>query len=529
MASEPNLRALPEALPPHAKKKAHGTGASLSPVNGNEQAWTDFRARSPLARSAGPLACPALPGGPWVVVAYVIADLSCAAFTFAVLLMARYAPSWRSYSISGAFNVFSSNVPKEYVGVLLLYAALVVLFSQMYRLYGTPRDRSRSEEAILVAKALAWSTAVLATVIYASGTKSISRLVIIASASLNVIVLASWRAWKRSIVERRVTAGIGVRNALIVGAGKIGREIATYFENNKHLGVVIKGFLDHNHVGDPNVLGKLEELAEVARAHFIDEIIITIPFMHRRVTQALIVARTHNIDVKIVPDLYGSFGCGATLEYIGHVPVMSLRTQPIPALGLILKRAIDIAGSLAALVLLSPLLAAIGIAIKVDSRGPVLYRSLRVGKRGKTFTFYKFRTMIENADELKRAVEYLNQRDAIIFKVPNDPRITRLGRFLRKYSLDELPQLWNVLKRDMSLVGPRPPVPEECERYKLEHLRRLDVTPGITGLWQVAGRRDASFEKYVEFDLQYIEGWSLWTDIKILLRTVPSVLQGEGQ
>ncbi len=416
----------------------------------------------------------------------MLADLSCVTLTLAILLPARYTPGWLRILALRDARAFTA-IPREYLVFVFLYAVLVVLFAQAYGLYGTARDRCASTELILVAKAVLCSTAVLMTAIYVSGTQTISPLVIVGSAMLNVMLLSCWRVGKRSVVERRIAAGIGVRNALIAGAGRIGKEIAEYLDSNKHLGIVVKGFLDHNHADDPRVLGRIEDLAEIARAQFIDEVIITIPFMRRRVKEALVAARLHNIDVKIVPELYGSFVRGATLEYVGHVPVMNLRRQPIPALGLILKRTIDILGSAVGLVLLSPLLVAIAVAIKADAPGPVFYRSLRLGKKGKTFTFYKFRTMIANADELKGALQHLNQRQAVIFKIPNDPRITRLGRFLRQYSFDELPQLWNVLKGDMSLVGPRPPVPEECSRYKLEHFRRLDVTPGITGLWQIRG------------------------------------------
>ena len=528
MASKPNLEAHPEALPPHAKKKAHGTGASLSPVNGNELARTNFQVRNPLARSAGPLASPTLSGGRWVQVAYVIADLSSITLTFAVVLMARYAANWRPHSVTGYISLLRTVVPKGYIGVLLLYDALIVLFSQIHGLYHTPRDRSQLQETFLVAKALSWSTAMLMATIYLSGSGTISRLVILASAVMNVVVLASWRMWKRSIIERRVAAGIGIRNVLIVGAGKIGRELAEYFDTNRHLGVVVKGFLDHSHFGDPRILGGIENLAEVCRAQFVDEVIITIAFMRRRVRQVLLQARLNNLDVKIVPDLYGSFARAATLEHLGHVPVMSLRARPFPRSGLVLKRAMDIAGSAIGLAFLWPLFVAVAVAIRIDTPGPVLYRALRVGKKGRQFVCYKFRTMVQNADALKDSLRSLNERKGATFKITNDPRITRMGRFLRKHSLDELPQLWSVLKGDMSLVGPRPHPLDDYQKYDLEHLRRLDVTPGVTGLWQVTARRNPSFEKNVAVDLEYIENWSLRMDLKILFRTLSVVATGSG-
>ena len=196
---------------------------------------------------------------------------------------------------------------------------------------------------------------------------------------------------------------------------------------------------------------------------------------------------------------------------------------------LLTKRFMDIAVSVLGLVLLAPLLLIVALAIKMESPGPILYRSRRIGSKGREFTCLKLRTMVADADERRHKVEHLNERAGVLFKISNDPRITRVGRFLRKYSLDELPQFWNVLKGEMSLVGPRPPVPGEVTQYDLEHLRRLDVMPGITGLWQIKGRRDPSFSNYVALDLEYIENWTLWLDFKILLQTVPEVLRGTGQ
>jgi exopolysaccharide biosynthesis polyprenyl glycosylphosphotransferase len=275
-------------------------------------------------------------------------------------------------------------------------------------------------------------------------------------------------------------------------------------------------------------LGRIQDLPRVARAEFADEVIITIPFMRQLVRQTIFQARLNNLDVKIVPDLYGSSGRGAMFEQMGSLPVMSLHREPIPILGRLLKRTIDIAGAAITILLMAPVAALIGLAIKIDSPGPVLYRALRVGKKGRPFIFYKFRTMVANADDLKDKLRGLNERDGLTFKISNDPRITRVGRFLRKYSLDELPQLWNVLKSDMSLVGPRPPIPGEVQGYDLTQLRRLDVTPGLTGLWQVTARCDPSFEKHVALDLEYIETWSLGLDLRILLQTLPAVVVGTG-
>lgn len=215
-------------------------------------------------------------------------------------------------------------------------------------------------------------------------------------------------------------------------------------------------------------------------------------------------------------------------EYIGEFPGIPLRYGRVSDLGLVCKRMFDMVFSAAVLVLLSPLLVAIAVVIKLDSPGPVFYSSERIGKKGRVFRCTKFRTMVADAEMRRAEILHMNERDGVLFKVTKDPRVTRLGRWLRRHSLDELPQFWNVLKGEMSVVGPRPPLVSEVKEYKLSHLRRLDVTPGITGLWQVQGRQDPSFASYVSLDVAYIDNWSVWLDFKIILRTIGVVLAGTG-
>jgi exopolysaccharide biosynthesis polyprenyl glycosylphosphotransferase len=200
----------------------------------------------------------------------------------------------------------------------------------------------------------------------------------------------------------------------------------------------------------------------------------------------------------------------------------------VPEIGLLFKRAFDIVFSALLLILFVPLLLIIAIAVKMDSPGPALYRSERIGKKGRVFGCIKFRTMVRDAETRRADVMHMNERDGVLFKISNDPRITRLGHFLRKYSLDEIPQFFNVLKGEMSIVGPRPPIASEVKEYKLSHLRRLDVTPGITGLWQVQGRQDPSFDSYVSLDVTYIDNWSFWLDFNIIVRTIGVVFAGTG-
>ncbi len=523
------------AVPPRAKATPISSGRMEGAILGttadtaNAQS-TILEELHPLARMRGPLATSTVFNGRWLQATYVLADLVLVSLSFLIVVFARFLPEM----LLNLPHAAGSWIPEpplrpEYLAILLLEGTLVVLFCQTNGLYRTVRTRTKLDESTAVVKAVSWATLLLTASIYLSGTKTVSRLVVIGSAVLSAAGLIFWRVLKRGVVERRTVAGLGVKNVLIIGAGRVGREVASYLEDNKHLGLVVRGFLDRNHVSDPDVLGQIDDLPRVARSEFVDEIIIAVPDQKHLVKRAMLEARRCQLDVKLVPQFYAGFGRQATMQYLGEVPVMAFHQEPIPVFGRLIKRASDIFGSLLGLVLLSPLLIAIATLIKRDSPGPVLYPALRTGKKGRHFVCYKFRTMVTNADEVKEQLRAQNQRKGPFFKITNDPRITPAGALLRKYSLDELPQLWNVLKGEMSLVGPRPHPLDDVEHYDLEHMRRLDVTPGLTGLWQVTARRDASFENAMVLDLEYIESWNLWLDIKLLLKTVLVVVKGLGQ
>jgi exopolysaccharide biosynthesis polyprenyl glycosylphosphotransferase len=210
------------------------------------------------------------------------------------------------------------------------------------------------------------------------------------------------------------------------------------------------------------------------------------------------------------------------------MPILTYSTTPTNVLQLFAKRAIDVVVSVSLLVIALPVILAIAAAIKVSSGGAVLFRQTRCGLNGRIFTLYKFRTMVEGAEERRRELQHLNEMNGPVFKVRADPRVTVFGRFLRKFSLDELPQLWNVLRGDMSLVGPRPPIPEEVAQYQRWQRRRLSMKPGLTCLWQISGRNELDFDRWMELDLEYIDSWSPMLDLKILVKTIPVVLSGRG-
>ena len=467
--------------------------------------------------------------GLWVQVAYALIDVLCVCANSIVAYFARsWVPTPSETSFTDHLKLAADQSLSHYAAFLILYVPLILLFCQWQDLYTTPRTRSSRAESMAVFKAVSLATLLLAAFIYLSGVKVVSRIVVVASLLLNIAALAAWRYAKRRIVIRRVEQGIGARNALIIGAGKVGQALARQLEENKLLGYCFKGFLDGNHSGDPRSLGKIEDLSRVARSEFVDVVFVTIPSERELVKRVALEGRKHRLTVKVVPDLYDGLAWNVPLRHIGDFPVMEVCWRPIPALGLFFKRMIDIAAAALVLILISPILLVLAVWIKFDSPGPVFYRSKRVGKKGRVFTCYKFRTMVADADDLKDSLRHLNEREGPFFKIAADPRVTRLGKFLRKYSLDELPQLWNVLKGDMSLVGPRPHPLDDYKQYDLDHLRRLEVKPGVTGLWQVTARRDPSFETNMRLDLEYIDNWDVGLDLKIMLQTLPAVLRAEG-
>jgi exopolysaccharide biosynthesis polyprenyl glycosylphosphotransferase len=461
-----------------------------------------------------------------VQIAYATIDVFFVLMSGAIIFWMRFGVAYPS-GAQGVF--FESLAGRAYLSFFLLYSALVVLSCISQRLYSTPRDRGFMTETVMVVKAVGLATTLLVVFIFASGNKEISRLVITGAGAINVLTLSGWRAAKRQFLLKRTAAGNGISRVLIAGAERQGRALARWLEENRHLGYRVCGFLDAHQNGDTRVLGSLSDLRAVALSHFVDELFITLPSDRELVKEMVLEARQLRLGLKIVPDLYDGLGWRAPLHMIGGFPVMDLHWQPIPTLGLVLKRAMDFSIASLGLVLAAPILAIAALWIRLDSLGPAIYVAPRVGKKGRKFRCYKLRTMVQDADAHKEILREANEREGPCFKMEKDPRITRCGQWLRKFSIDELPQLVNVLLGDMSLVGPRPHPVDDFERYTPENLRRLDVKPGITGLWQVTARRDPSFDTNMALDLDYIENWSLWLDAKILLKTVPEVLRAAGR
>jgi exopolysaccharide biosynthesis polyprenyl glycosylphosphotransferase len=439
---------------------------------------------------------------------------------------------------AGAIN-YGTSLEKN-AGFLMLLSILVVLFSQVQKLYEF-QPRTEFDEAVTVLKAVGLATIVLSASIYLSGQKVVSRVALGTTVVMSATLLVSWRHVRRRMITKRVAAGHDCRNVLIFGWSQPAQFVERYFVEHRLPGYVVKGFLDRRHRSGVAKLGSAErrsvnakaighkdELCDVVRAHFIDEILVFLPENREVVKNLIVQARKSGISLRVVPDSYDGLALGAPIEQLGPFPAIQIHEKSIPVFGLILKRSFDVIGSGLALLLCLPISVLVALVIHLDSAGPILYRSERIGRKGRTFTCYKFRTMVQNADALKDRLRELNERDGVLFKIAKDPRVTGVGRFLRRYSLDEIPQFWNVFNGDMSVVGPRPSIPGEYRQYELDHLKRLHVSPGITGLWQVEARTDPSFESYINLDTHYVDNWSVWLDFKILLKTVAVVVAGTG-
>ena len=421
---------------------------------------------------------------------------------------------------------------REGVAYIFLYGVMVVVLARSYGLYGSILNRSGLNEQRLTIQSALVAGLLLCGALYLGQAEAVSRLVVLLLLAFSTVLLCVRRAVWRRMVYSRYREGLETRNVLIVGAGRVGHALRNHLESLRHLGFRFKGFVALSEreaeTGDADIIGDVRNCLALARSLFVDEIFFSVPAEKKLVIALVEEARAVGIDVRVVPDLYDGLAWNAPVEYIGQFPTIPLHRRDLPIGSYLLKRAIDIIGALVALLLGWWIMLILTIAIKLDSEGPVFYKAQRIGRKGRPFTCYKFRTMCVQADRMKDSLKHKNERDGVLFKITNDPRVTRVGRFLRKYSLDELPQLYNVLRGDMSLVGPRPPIAAEVEQYDISHLRRLDVLPGMTGLWQVEARQDPSFDSYISLDTAYVENWSLWLDMKILVRTVGVVFSGTG-
>jgi exopolysaccharide biosynthesis polyprenyl glycosylphosphotransferase len=459
----------------------------------------------------------------WTWTAAITADFALMALNW-LLIGALLVPLRSLFPHVGLF-AYAEGAPFFLLGTGFLHAALITLMGYTEDLHSSGADLWG--QARILAKAALWATTVLC---FAGGLRGASWAtsgLFFGAGLLHFSALLTWR-WQKRKWDGGLQRGGVLRNVLIVGAGGAGRRVAAHVKGHPEAGRTVCGFLDNERPLGNGVIGRVSDLARLARTGFVDEVILAAPHDRSLAQEVLRESRRLRLDLEIVPELFGCTPTGRDVERVGDSLVICVHAERLPEVGLLLKRVVDVLGAGLALAVLAPLLAGIAGLIKLDSQGPVLYCAKRAGRKGRLFRCCKFRTMVSDADALKQNLRRNNQRAGPFFKIKNDPRITRLGRFLRRYSLDELPQLWNVVRGDMSLVGPRPHPLDDVAGYAIEHLARLDVTPGITGLWQVTARRDPSFQRGMELDREYIRTWSLGSDLRILLKTFLAVAQGSG-
>ena len=362
-----------------------------------------------------------------------------------------------------------------------------------------------------------------------------SRFYVAMFAALALVGLFIEKAIWRWILDYIFRQGYNLVNLLIVGTGRRAQEFIQIVHAHSNWGLHIVGLIDDDpkllgkHILDYEVIGRIPDIPRILRSSVVDRVIFVVPRIWlNRIEEAIQHCEREGIATAVCVDLYRPKLARFYLSNFAGIPLLNYQTAVATEWQLFSKRVFDVAGSFVLLLLLLPLLLAIAVGIRVNSRGPVLFKQMRCGLNGRRFTLFKFRSMYVGSEMRKKELQRLNEMSGPVFKMHRDPRVTPFGRLLRKFSMDELPQFFNVLKGDMSLVGPRPPLPEEVDMYETWQRRRLSMKPGITCIWQVSGRNKVDFERWMEMDLQYIDEFSLWLDLKLVARTVFVVLSGYG-
>jgi len=424
---------------------------------------------------------------------------------------------------------------RNYFETLILIVVLWLAVFKLIGLYDEKKSQDIIDElAVLLMSVLTAAFALFGFLFLYRGLW-FSRLVIIDAAVLSFIFLALERILALFFKRWLSGLGVGSKRILIIGAEEIGQTLALKLKMDRTLGGAPICFLDD----DPEkkdksfhcvpVVGGLSRINEIIKDKRIDEIIFaTTELPYQKILDVITECEVLSVSFKIVPGILEIIASRVNIEEVGGIPLITITEIGLTGYKAFLKRLLDFISSSLLLLFLSPIFLIVMILVRLDSKGPIFFAQDRVGKDGRIFKMYKFRSMVEGADELIPQLEKLSETEGHIFKIKEDPRITQIGKWLRRLSVDEWPQLYNVFIGDMSLVGPRPPLPREVEKYSPWHKKRLRIAPGITGLWQVSGRSLLPFEDMVRLDIYYIENWSLWLDVKILFRTIPVVFTASG-
>jgi exopolysaccharide biosynthesis polyprenyl glycosylphosphotransferase len=459
----------------------------------------------------------------------ILTDLILINLAFALAYVARYEWEW-------FLSVVYPEPYRGYLGQQFVLTLLLILTFSQHKVWRRRRGESWVDEMSRIISATASGIALMMVFTFFFQPSPFSRLLLVWALVFIVVFIGMARLLRRAALRTLYRRGYLVDHALVVGSGEVGRGVIRTLLARPDLGFRIVGYLDdgsgENNIGSGRIphLGSYRDLGRFLQEKAgLHTVFIALPGdMHRQIMALLRMARSYHVNAQVVPDLLQMSLNRVEFINMSGIPMLGAREVRISRVGRTAKRALDL--SIVILLGIPALLLAviIAIAVRIDSPGPVFYSGVRVGRGGKLFGMFKFRSMVLNAEAQKDALKEWNEADGPIFKIKDDPRLTKVGRWLRRSSLDELPQLYNVLLGQMSLVGPRPPLPEEVAEYKPWQRQRLSVIGGITGLWQVSGRSDLTFDELCLLDIYYIENWSLTMDIRILLQTIPHALFGRG-
>jgi exopolysaccharide biosynthesis polyprenyl glycosylphosphotransferase len=459
------------------------------------------------------------------------------AFFLAYWFRSNPLPGFLPQLVSAPFYPLDTYLPL--LPLVLAIWGVLLWSSDCYRSH---RTVPLLEEAWDILRVCAGGLAILALTLYALRINEVllendqfSRLWLLMVGVFSCLLLLTEKLALRTLSRYVRASGFNYRTVLIVGINPGSLSLAESIRDHRYWGFKILGFVSHPEAeneplpDDYPLLGTIDDIPRIVESNVVDDVLFCVNRRDLdRMEDLFLCLQEQGIRTRFALRLFPHTKAKARMEELDGVPLMTFSTTPESWLALMFKRFVDVSLSALILVLALPVVLGIALLIKLTAGGAVLYRQTRCGLNGRRFTLYKFRTMVEGAEERQRELLHLNEMDGPVFKLKQDPRVTRLGRFLRRFSLDELPQLWNVLRGDMSLVGPRPPIPDEVARYQRWQRRRLSMKPGLTCLWQISGRNQIDFDRWMQLDLEYIDSWSPWLDMKILLKTVPAVLSGRG-
>jgi exopolysaccharide biosynthesis polyprenyl glycosylphosphotransferase len=435
-------------------------------------------------------------------------------------------------------NLGTTNFPPPHFDTFAYFLAIAIWMTsfRIFPIYTSKRAEPLGNELVLVGLAGSVSWFLFLGALFLFDYPSTTRLPAIYFGVLDLVLLIVFHISLRAILRYLRSHGYNLKKVLIVGAGEIGQYVASVLIDHPWTGFKVVGFLDD----DPSIqgqsvlsipilgtLGKIRQI--VSTLEFHDEVIIALPPNHKSSVQEIIPEiEDIPVNVRVTPDLYTPDFIRPHVEDLWGIPLLGIRQSGITTPYAAAKRVIDLFGALLCLIVLSPVMLLAAILIKIDSKGSILFIQQRVGENGKTFRMIKFRTMVEGSEEMLPELVDINTLEEPVFKIKNDPRVTRIGHFLRRTSIDEIPQFINVLKGEMSLVGPRPEEAVVVKRYNSWHRKRLLAKPGLTGPAQITGRADLTLKDRVQLEIDYINNYSFLIDVKILLKTIPVVIKGDG-